>query len=44
MLDLSRTPNEVKRDAAALLRDIWQTWPKTKPNPITEPEEDPDER
>lgn len=42
MLDLSRTPADVQRDAAALLREVWQTFPKTPPV-RTEPEEEPDE-
>lgn len=43
MLDLSRTPSDVQRDAAAVIREVLQTFPKTLPA-LIEPEEDTDER
>lgn len=47
MLDLPGEPvlsveaqRHIRADAAALLRHVWQSFPKT----LTEPEEEPDER
>lgn len=45
--DLTHLPGDVRRtvtdDAAAFLREVWQTFPKTMPI-LSDPEEDPDER
>ena len=48
LLDLTHLPTDTHRtvtgDAAAVLREVWQTFPKTLPDLITPPEEEPDER
>lgn len=43
MLDLSRLPAEVRRDTAAILREVWQTFPKIPPL-LTDMEEEPDDQ
>ncbi|MFG2046101.1 hypothetical protein ACGFIW_01555 [Micromonospora sp. NPDC048935] len=42
--DLTHLPADIHRNALAYLRGLWPEYPKTMPNLITEPEEDPDER
>ncbi|MFJ8690253.1 hypothetical protein [Micromonospora wenchangensis] len=44
MLDLSHMPDDTGVDAAALLREVWQQFPKALPDLIFEPEEEPDDR
>jgi hypothetical protein len=44
LLDLSRTRDDIRRDAIAYLRALWPEYPKTMHRLITEPEEEPDER
>lgn len=43
MLDLSNMPAEVRCDAAAVIREVLQQFPKALPELITEDEETPDE-
>ncbi|GGM27472.1 hypothetical protein GCM10011608_10280 [Micromonospora sonchi] len=44
MLDLSELPDDLRRriqaDAAAVLREVWQSFPKTFIYLTSEPEED----